>query len=603
MKMGDLNSYIKHYLEDDKTQSAIMLTAPWGTGKSYYIRNELIPYLNTDSKQNRCVVVSLYGLNSLADISKSLYLEIRSKLFNTKSEAATTGTLVAKTVAKGLANFFGVDLSLSDEDLKKLYQSIDLSNRLIVFEDVERTSIDIIEFLGYVNSLVEQDEVKVLLVANEEALIEYVPTETETKEEEEIASIIHRATDNKNRTYTEKTKQYLRLKEKTISDTLIYDCDFSTAITNIIKRFPSEKLKAFADCHYVEKIVKILNDSSIYNLRSFLFACQKTNDILLKLDEPYENDFIECIFFGNILYAFKLKTGKKEKWDGTEHFSISMGSEKYPLFHFCFDYIIKQILSSDKIKPASEALKTLRLYDNRKSAGDKDLNALYCYYINTENDVLKAVQSISTRLDDINDISFFEYSRLAIYALVVKFHLGCDVQHIKEKLIQNLHNRGNEINPDMLFTTLLDAENEPPELVSEFKDLKKRMTESLLAKESSPFGFDYEQNQISSFYTAVINNETKILSGGSFANRLNMDRVADLFAKSTPEQMEDIRGIFVAVYRAGNIKQVLGEDLEAIEILAMRIEKDSQNSGLDKVQRLQYKWFLENLKEIICKLT
>ena len=46
MNQNELNEYIKHYLEKDKTQSAIMLSAPWGTGKSYYINNVLVPYLN-----------------------------------------------------------------------------------------------------------------------------------------------------------------------------------------------------------------------------------------------------------------------------------------------------------------------------------------------------------------------------------------------------------------------------------------------------------------------------------------------------------------------------------------------------------------------------
>ena len=36
-----LNPYILHYLTEDKTKSAIMLTAPWGSGKSFYIQNEL----------------------------------------------------------------------------------------------------------------------------------------------------------------------------------------------------------------------------------------------------------------------------------------------------------------------------------------------------------------------------------------------------------------------------------------------------------------------------------------------------------------------------------------------------------------------------------
>ena len=61
MKTEELNDFIKHYIEMDKTQSALMLTAPWGTGKSYYINNVLVPFLNETCKK-KCLIVSLYGL-------------------------------------------------------------------------------------------------------------------------------------------------------------------------------------------------------------------------------------------------------------------------------------------------------------------------------------------------------------------------------------------------------------------------------------------------------------------------------------------------------------------------------------------------------------
>lgn len=48
MNNQELNEYIKHYLKEDKTKSAIMLNAPWGTGKSYYIINTLRPYLESE---------------------------------------------------------------------------------------------------------------------------------------------------------------------------------------------------------------------------------------------------------------------------------------------------------------------------------------------------------------------------------------------------------------------------------------------------------------------------------------------------------------------------------------------------------------------------
>ena len=45
MTIDECNLYIKNYLKNDKTRSAIMLTAPWGTGKSYYIENNLKNFL------------------------------------------------------------------------------------------------------------------------------------------------------------------------------------------------------------------------------------------------------------------------------------------------------------------------------------------------------------------------------------------------------------------------------------------------------------------------------------------------------------------------------------------------------------------------------
>lgn len=96
--------------------------------------------------------------------------------------------------------------------MKQLYDSIDLSGKLIILEDLERSGIDILEILGYVNSLTEQDGVKVLLVANEHELIHYERENAKTKEQQDIDDTVDRITDNKFRNHTEKTKTYLSTK-------------------------------------------------------------------------------------------------------------------------------------------------------------------------------------------------------------------------------------------------------------------------------------------------------------------------------------------------------------------------------------------------------
>ena len=258
MTYQELNQYILHYVTEDKTKSAIMLTAPWGTGKSYYIQNELKPFLEKEENGKiKCLIVSLYGLKDLFEVSKALYLESRIRLLNNTSEKVTTGKFATKTILKGVTSFFGIDLSHSDKEMQELFESVDFSGKLIILEDLERSGIDILEVLGYVNNLVEQDGVKVLLVANEDEIIQYKPIETENKEEQETAELLDRLSDHKNRLFTDNTITYLKVKEKTVSDTIQFKEDYKTAIKDIIQTFSNKTLNNFLDSESVETISQI----------------------------------------------------------------------------------------------------------------------------------------------------------------------------------------------------------------------------------------------------------------------------------------------------------------------------------------------------------
>ena len=171
MDCNQLTKCIMNYLENDKTNTAIMLSGDWGCGKSYYIKNQLREELEKEGKDY--VLVSLYGINKLEDVSKALYIEARASWLNKKSEKGSIVKFTAKTIIKGIASFFGVDLNVSQEDLQNIYNSIDFSNKLIILEDFERCPIDKVELLGYINNLVEQDGVKVLVVANEKEIISF----------------------------------------------------------------------------------------------------------------------------------------------------------------------------------------------------------------------------------------------------------------------------------------------------------------------------------------------------------------------------------------------------------------------------------------------
>ncbi len=588
MTYNELNQYILHYITEDKTRSAIMLTAPWGTGKSYYIQHELIPFLA--NKNHSCILVSLYGIKSLYDISKALYIESRLKFLKKDSEKFVTGKLAAKTVLKGVTSFFGIDLSMNSDIMQELYKSIDLSGKLIILEDLERSDIDILEILGYVNNLVEQDGAKVLLVSNENELIQY----EESKDNQDGIP------NYKNRMYTEVTQKYLTTKEKTVSDTIQFEPDFLGAIRKIMSDFNKKYFDYFLNDIEVKKIRHFLQNKAISNLRTFIFACQKISDIYnqIKPDTKNELDFIKTIFYSIVAFSQKIKSGEKIVWEGNV-FSTELSSEDYPLFRFCYDYVMLQTLDISMVKTAKESLTKLRLYSKNKSANDNDLKILYEWWVYPETNVREAIKSITDKLQDKNHISFSEYGRIALYLVAIKNTIGCNIKKAKELLIKNLHGEWKEINADYIFTTIFD-DNEKTEIKEEFNQLKMKMIESLTVGENAIF--DYCPSSISKLYDSATRNDGTIFKNNTFAARFDPDKIVKMLKKCTAKNINNFRVVFLRVYQAENIRDFLAGDKEAIKKLLHKIKALEEFNRFDKIQKYQIHLFVINLSSILRKL-
>lgn len=435
MTNQELNEYIKHYFEEDKTQRAIMLSAPWGSGKSYYIRHELVQYLK-DNGGHSCVIVSLYGLKSLKELNKELYFESKAPVKQEKkkivkkltavSKPVLTGTIgVGKTILKALTSI-DLDFSLDNPNWEKLYESVDYSSKLIVFEDLERSGIDILEILGYVNKLVEIDGVKVLLVANEEELIQHKQNERKESPDENVNELLEKLNiKGAKEEYTEKSIQYLRTKEKTIGDTIYFSGNLKAAVTGILQVYNKTPLKTFATEQIADDIVKIMLQRNCTNLRSIFFACQKTSDIFKKLPnlDGITIEFRKAVFYGIVNFTLRLRTGPRSEWVGLEYYSLELGSNIFPLFRFCYDYIMEQRFDDYSIPATIEAFNIFQLYDQKKAQFDPDVQFINGYYLHSERDVQKTVERIAHRLEDPGDLPFYNYGLIAAALITIKHNL------------------------------------------------------------------------------------------------------------------------------------------------------------------------------------
>lgn len=604
MTTNEYNSYIKNYLENDKTQSAIMLTAPWGTGKSYYIRNDLSRFL--EKNKLSYAVVSAYGLSSIADINKELFLEIKFqkikrqyKWLATFGKTIATGAVViGKTLLKNIAHI-DIDFDLSEPNYKKLYDLVNLKDKLIIFEDIERSSVDIIEFLGYVNSLVEQDGVKVLLVANEQEFLKTTDSDSQLSNQRDK---------NKEPSYTPRSIEYLRKKEKTISDTIIYETDKKEALKSIIKLFFADNLSETLITE--ENIVDIIDVMSVVksdNLRAVMFACQKTSDIIKVFDGEFGHNFVRFLLCSIIAYSCRIKSGKSAKWKNDEISPSELGTATFPLYRVCYDYINSQLLNSTKLAEAQESYSRQKKFESDKNEFNKYFVELKRFYDNTEANVSSAVSRIKELLSKNEGVEVSEYGMLANYLIAVRECITNepDVDDCKRLMLKNVQGIGSNSNIEHDLMYHNGVELETADQRKELAEFKKELLESIKSKKKEElFTMDNSDKKVENFIDYAYSHKDEIIGNGSFVREINIQNLVDFLKNCTAQEINGIRGVFLSIYASVNIGEFMSGDKENLELLKDELQKLKKNyTGFDKIQKKQIEWFIGNLEGIIQKLS
>ncbi len=551
-------------------------------------------------KKYHCILISLYGLSTIQDISRCLFFEAhtvkyKNSSFLKKAEEITPSVIkragkniyvvgkgFGKTIIKGIASQKGIELGISQKDLSELFKLVDMRDKLLILEDLERSQVNILELMGYVNSLVEQDHVKVLLIANEKKFIQRIKEDTTDNngKKEDVFS------------YTDSTKKYLKTKEKTISDTINYEADIKETIKDILRLF-GNSLSSFDNQSSIEDIASIFDLLSIYNFRSFIFACQKTVDIYEHISTNANEEFLKCIFFSIIAFSLKYKNDAGIKWEERGECSYELGIGNYPLFRFCYDYIFTHRLEEEIIQKSIEILNDIRLYDTRKSRNDPDLHIINTYYIQEETKVREAIDSIRIKLKTDSVISFVEYGRLMLSLIRLSKIIDIEIEDIKTLMIENLRGKGDQLRPEGISDVIEKDENES--VMKEYKEVKEKMIDSLLYKENPMlYGFDYTENTMDSFSKEVRDNTLDIWDEGGLIHDIDIPRLIESMKLFSAAGLQELRGVFLSVYRN---RHVLKEEMPYMMRFKSELENLLKYPQYDAIQQYQINLFIKNLKK------
>ena len=167
MELAKIREEVQAYIENQKTYPyALMLEGPWGSGKTWFMKNIIEGYVGKPEKP-RGIYVSLYGLTSAEEITTMLLTSIHHAKYGTIT--LPIADIVAEKVSKLIEEKAGQSFL---EYCKERQESATFSKNdyFFVFDDLERCPMPLDEVMGYISNFVEQYEAKVILIGNEEEI-------------------------------------------------------------------------------------------------------------------------------------------------------------------------------------------------------------------------------------------------------------------------------------------------------------------------------------------------------------------------------------------------------------------------------------------------
>lgn len=169
--------YMDQYVKYEKPGFAVMISGPWGCGKSHFINNYISGKSPEDQK--KYLQLSLNGISNVEGISTQILVQL------CPGKIAKAMPWVGKLVS-GVSKFFNVDGVVSSKDLLRGIER-GLSDRVLVVDDLERCRMPISQTLGFLSGFIEQYGMKMILVGYEEEIepISCLRAESEAKQEGE----------------------------------------------------------------------------------------------------------------------------------------------------------------------------------------------------------------------------------------------------------------------------------------------------------------------------------------------------------------------------------------------------------------------------------
>ncbi|GAQ00111.1 P-loop NTPase fold protein [Leptolyngbya sp. NIES-2104] len=310
---GHIEAYLDYYCNLSHAPGfAVLLQGPWGSGKTWFINQYREKLKENDRK---CLYISLYGMTSFSEIENAFFQQLHPML-------SSKGMAITGKILKGLLKgALKIDLNNDNKDDGTLNLQIpeinlpeylrDADESILIFDDLERCKINLINLLGYINFFVEHQDLKVLLIANEDELVKN--SRYEVVNEGELAE----------------DSKYQVIKEKLIGKTFGVSLDFEGALESFVTMIDNSRARKILSDN--TDLIKFFYEQARYeNLRSLKQIVLDFERIFNALPEKAKEkmELVQDLLKLLIAFSIEIKRGKmlpKNIGKLREAYSASLG--------------------------------------------------------------------------------------------------------------------------------------------------------------------------------------------------------------------------------------------------------------------------------------
>lgn len=611
------------YIRDENVKYAILIDGAWGSGKTYLYENYLVDEIDSigvgKNERKRNVYISLYGSSNINSLAKQLIANYLIYVKGNGNELVRKGLKPLAGIIDVASNALSFSIGSVSMDLSNAFEKIenyiDVKDMVICFDDLERCTIPINEFFGFVNNLVEHCNCKVIILADEKNIGKiYANTNLEEKYLTVLSGdrkVVEYIGDGKNARMqksglgknqngeitVEEVKKlnevlysenylYKDIKEKVIGKTMLYYPALKDIIFELING--NEKSKGvIQDKQYKEYLLEHMNgivrafgeigNRNLRIIKSWLFTFKKIYDATKKcyLDNKYYEDILEEFLHYSVWVEGALKKNKKILQCanyGNQDYVYFEGHEYTHIMRYRFidDWICHDVWNDADLSQACRSIikrKEREDVDNPPkihSTGTALSELKNWYYM--EDEQVKSILGCLEKEIGENKYAYYDYSNILTIMLYLQkkgLYAG-NIESVKDVMIELIKKdinvqEENEFPKNFSSEELINKYNDLYTPIAEMRKIRNRE----LNKEEQEEADIYRSVDV--FYEHCCKMENYYCSHRSFIEYLDFEKLYALINISDNKGLYTIRNAFKVVYFMGNLRDFYVTDIEGLK--------------------------------------